>query len=463
MTMTAPETTETEGHVDVPDDVSSLTKPQLREIVDAIGLDVPKSAPKDALVDAIGLYRERVRASVERSLAEEPEEIEAEAVETADEEIESTALALRDEPVVAEAALLPTTAEFDAMMAIASRIASTQMVPTAYRGKPDDVLAAILTGREMGLGPMQSLRDIYVVDGKPSLSSNLLLARMRAGGLVVVDSEATAERAWIKARRRDTGEIAEVEWTMEEAKQVKRKGKPLVDGDNWRNYPADMLWARAVGRLARRIGGDLIGAAMPYSSEEVQDWDSAEVETAADSGERPFGADRQTGQWIAPNGWSELSRRLSARLGEDAGAWMEELAEKGYAASSIAAVAQGEDRDKARDLYRRLNAVLRGLEDADLDFTVGVRQTIQRVIYEAFDGKLALLGPAWALDPEEAKTMPQRDGTPPPEAVGGDLPAEPEAATETSTEPPEAESGPEDAPETAPEAESGDDLDGIEF
>ena len=31
---------------------------------------------------------------------------------------------------------------------------------------------------------------------------------------------------------------------------VTRRGKKLVDGDNWKNYPADMLWARAVSRLA---------------------------------------------------------------------------------------------------------------------------------------------------------------------------------------------------------------------
>jgi hypothetical protein len=450
---------------EIPEDLSTLTKAQLLDVAVRAGVTVAKSGPKDAIVETLALHRERIRAavdaavragvtvakSVDASLAEavedEPDEIEAEPVDETDEEIESTAIALREEPVVAAPALLPTTAEFDAMLAIADKIASTQMVPKAYRGRPDDVLAAILTGREMSLGPMQSLREIHIIDGKPTLSANLLLARMRTGGLVIEESESTAERAWVRARRRDTGETAEVEWTLAEAPADLRKKS------NWTSYPADMLWARCVGRLARRIGGDLIGSVMPYSSEEVQDWDDD-----ADPGEpRPFGDDRKTGRWVAPTGWSDLSSRIQRQLGPDTAAWMEEIAEKGYGVPTIAAVAQGGDVERGRDLWRRLSAVLRGLEDAErpidgpLTFIVGVRQVIQRIVYEAFDGRVAPVGPPWALDPEEAKTMPQRDGTPPPEAVGGDLPAETGPATDPPPDPSQAARGAERAPETAPD------------
>lgn len=458
----------TQEHIDIPADLDSLTVAGLREIVDAVGLDVPSKAPKATLVEAVEEYRRLIEERVAASLAAaEPEEVEAEAETVADEEIESTALALREEPVVQAPALLPSEAEFDAMLAIAGRIASTQMVPTAYRGKPDDVLAAILTGRELGLGPMHSLRAIYVVDGKPSLSADLLLARMREGGLVIEDSESTAERAWIRARRRDTGERAEVEWTIEEARsatyRVKGGGtKPLASKDNWVNYPADMLWARAVGRLARRLGSDLIGAAMPYSSEEVQDWDDEAPADPGGDAPRGYGSDRQAGTWIAPKDWRELSARLSGDhvLGEDAGVWMEELAEKAYRMPSLGDVVKSDEieDDRKRDLWKRLLVVLRSLEDAGAPNGIALlpdpRRTIQETIYEAFDKTIALTGPSWALNGEEAEAgMPQRA-----EVAGGDLPAGNAAATETSSETPEDASGAEDAAEEPLVDQAGDEI-----
>lgn len=180
------------------------------------------------------------------------------------------------EELVAPVTVLPSAAEFEASMAMARVLAQTKFVPDSYRGSPEEVMAAIFTGRELGIGAMQSLRDIHMIDGRPVFSASLMLSQMRRGGVEILESVSTSERAWIKARRRDTGEVAEVEWTFEEATNITRKSKKLTDGDNWKNYPADMLWARAVGRLARRLGSDLL-AGMVYSTEEIRDlegWDT---------------------------------------------------------------------------------------------------------------------------------------------------------------------------------------------
>jgi len=53
---------------------------------------------------------------------------------------------------------------------VAQKIANTPFVPTAFRGKPESVYAAVLYGEELGLGPMQSLTQIHVIEGKPSLA-----------------------------------------------------------------------------------------------------------------------------------------------------------------------------------------------------------------------------------------------------------------------------------------------------
>lgn len=229
----------------------------------------------------MGEVAEDAERAAERE-REEPEVIDVEAVEIIDEtelaavtSMEVEVRAAQAEPLVAAHAL-PSVREFEAALAIAERMANSRtFVPEAYRGKPDDVLAAILAGREIGIGPMQSLRDIVMIDGRPTFSAHLTLALLRRGGVEIIESKSTREEAVITARRRDTGEIATVEWTFAEASQITQRGKRMIDKDNWKNYPGDMLWARCVGRLARRLGSDLI-AGMPYTKEEVEDFDADE-------------------------------------------------------------------------------------------------------------------------------------------------------------------------------------------
>ena len=200
-----------------------------------------------------------------------PEVVEGEAVEVdgAGNAVEpELALAIRDERATAVEphTTLPTPREWEATMAIARQIASTKFVPESYRNQPESVVAAILTGRELGIGPMQSLRDIHMVDGRPAFAAQLMLARMRGGGIVLLDTESTEERAWIKAKRPE-GEVGEFEFTIAEAEQA---GLLAKKGNSWKHYRKDMLWARAVSRMARRFGSDMLGG-LVYSKEELED------------------------------------------------------------------------------------------------------------------------------------------------------------------------------------------------
>ena len=216
-------------------------------------------------------------------------------------------IARHREMALPPAGALPSASEFAASMAIAREIAGTAFVPSSYRGKPEEVLAAILKGRELGIGPMTALSDINMIDGRATLSASLMLSQMRRGGLVILESESTSERAFIKAQRSDTGEVAEVEWTFEEATKITRGSKKLSDGDGWKNYPSDMLWARCVGRLARRLGSDLL-AGMVYSKEELGDLSGFDEGYDATA--------KQTVKWDswdpgklhpdAPRGWKEI-------------------------------------------------------------------------------------------------------------------------------------------------------------
>ena len=45
-------------------------------------------------------------------------------------------------------------------------LASSNMIPKQYQGKPNDVLVCVQWGYEMGLAPMQALQNIAVINGK---------------------------------------------------------------------------------------------------------------------------------------------------------------------------------------------------------------------------------------------------------------------------------------------------------
>jgi len=326
--------------------------------------------------------------------------------------------------------VLPSPKEWEAAIEIARRMAATSFVPRELRGKPDEVLACILTGREMGIGAMQALRQIHMIDGRPAFSAELMLSKMKQGGMRILDYEATDERAWIRAQRRDTGEIGEAEWTMEEARRVRTKERgrdiSLAEKSTFQNYPSDMLWARCVGRWKRRFAPDMLGG-MSYTAEEVQDFEEFEGSYAVGDGPKPGDAtfrverDRRPG---APASWSDIAK---AQLSLDKTAnW------KGWSAAASAAV-YGEtefgkltEEQKSEFGCRLANAIDYLIVDVleGADFPPPTVEQIQQAYAYGFDGAVLEPPPPLPADPEsDEKAKVEGDATPEPEGPGEGQPA----------------------------------------
>jgi hypothetical protein len=150
--------------------------------------------------------------------------------------------------------------------ALANQVAGSAFVPTAMRNNPAAIVAAILYGDELGLGPMQSLAKINVIEGKPSLSAEAQRALILAEGHELWVDESTATRVTVSGRRRDSERTSSVTWTLDDAKRANLAGK-----QNWRLYPRQMLMARATADLARAIFADVIGGLA--ATEEIEDVD----------------------------------------------------------------------------------------------------------------------------------------------------------------------------------------------
>ena len=148
---------------------------------------------------------------------------------------------------------------------LATNIANTEFVPAGLRGKPAAITAAILYGREIGLGPIQSLQSIDVIEGRPAVSAEMARALALAAGHDLRVEESTTTRCVVRGRRSNGGEWTTVTWTIDDAKRAGLDGR-----QNWRKHPRRMLQARATAELCHLLFADAIGG-MPFTLEEIHD------------------------------------------------------------------------------------------------------------------------------------------------------------------------------------------------
>lgn len=146
---------------------------------------------------------------------------------------------------------------------VAQSLAKTSFVPTSMRGKPEEVTAAILAGRELGLEPMTALRSIDIIQGTPALRALTLRGLVQAAGHEIWVKEATETRAIVEGRRKGSEHVERSVWSMDRAAKL-----GLTSKENWKKQPGVMLIARATSEVARLVGADVL-MGMPYSIEEL--------------------------------------------------------------------------------------------------------------------------------------------------------------------------------------------------
>ena len=151
---------------------------------------------------------------------------------------------------------------------IATALATTSFVPKAMQGKPDEITAAILFGRELGVDPMTSLQVVNVIQGRPTLTANAMRGLAQASGCEFLLRETSETRCVMSARQPGSREWTTVTWTIDQARKL-----GLTNKENWKNQPGAMLIARATSQLCRLVAANvLIG--LPYSAEEMRDQDT---------------------------------------------------------------------------------------------------------------------------------------------------------------------------------------------
>ena len=142
---------------------------------------------------------------------------------------------------------------------------------SAY-GTPQGVLSTVLLGRELGMPAMAALRSVHVIEGKHSLSADLMVALVLKSGFCEYFQmiESTDTICTFETKRKTSPNPIRISYTTLDAEKagIGRKG-------NWAKMPKQMLRARAKSELARLEYPDLLAGL--YTPEELRD---AKVEAA---------------------------------------------------------------------------------------------------------------------------------------------------------------------------------------
>lgn len=150
-------------------------------------------------------------------------------------------------------------------------LASSQMVPKQYQGKPQDIMVCVQWGMELGLAPLQALQNIAVINGKPSVYGDAAMALVQASPLCegveeFIEGEGTTNPIAVCVAHRKGRKPVRSTFSVEDAKRAGLWGKQ----GPWQAYPKRMLAMRARGFALRDAFPDVLKGLI--TAEEAQDY-----------------------------------------------------------------------------------------------------------------------------------------------------------------------------------------------
>ncbi len=170
-------------------------------------------------------------------------------------------------------------------MQLATKLASSDLIPKSFRGKPQDLFICWAMGYQVGLTPEQSQQCIAVINGKPAMWGDDMLALCMSHKdfddiietPIVKNDSVIGYTCIVKRKGRADKESI---FTMDMAK----KAGLLAKGGVWNQYPERMLKLRARGFCLRDAFPDALKGIKPR--EEVEDYIDADYTVTEQKGSR---------------------------------------------------------------------------------------------------------------------------------------------------------------------------------
>lgn len=166
---------------------------------------------------------------------------------------------------------------------LADALCDSDLVPAIYRGKPGNGAAAILYGAELGLNPIQSLQQIFVVHGAPAIYARTAVALVKRSGILIQTVATSDESVTVNASDPRRGLFEESTWDIGRATRA-----GYTSNKKYTTDPQAMLYAKAAMEVCRKIAPDVL-LGIPYSREELE-LEQQPVRVRSERGGRGVGA-----------------------------------------------------------------------------------------------------------------------------------------------------------------------------
>lgn len=174
------------------------------------------------------------------------------------------------------------------LVSLAQKFAASDIIPETFQQKPANVLIALDMANRMGAGPLMVMQNLYIVYGRPSWSSQYLIAMFnRCGRFGSIRYEffgkpGTDEygcRAY--ATELATGEkVQSIDVTI---KMAKDEGWYSKKGSKWQTMPQLMLQYRAAAFLVRTVAPEIsMGLQTMKELEDIQPVNVTDTGTVRD-------------------------------------------------------------------------------------------------------------------------------------------------------------------------------------
>jgi len=131
----------------------------------------------------------------------------------------------------------------------------------------NSVLALMAVAQAEGLHPATAARDFHIIQGRPALKADAMLARFQNAGGKVEWKEYADDRVTGVFSHPNGGNLA-VTWTIEQATKIGL----VKPGSGWQKFPRAMLRSRCISEGIRSVfPGSVTGF---YSPDEVENFES---------------------------------------------------------------------------------------------------------------------------------------------------------------------------------------------
>lgn len=125
-------------------------------------------------------------------------------------------------------------------------------------------IVKILAGQEMGFGPFASMTGVAIIQGKPAVGANLQAAAIKRTGKynfrVLEITDDVCELEFTEAGK----PVGRSRFSMADAKAA-----GLADKENWKKWPRNMLFARALSNGVKWYAPDIFNGATVYTPDEL--------------------------------------------------------------------------------------------------------------------------------------------------------------------------------------------------